>query len=75
MARFIRTDEGELIDPNEVAAVFFRPLFETTDEYGNILSSSNDGSVVLLMNDEAEYYLDDDMTLEQAIAFVVDAQS
>lgn len=75
MAKYIRTESSDLIDPNEVAAVFFRPLFESTDEYGNVLSYSDDGSIVLLMNDGTEYYLDDDMTLDQACTFVEEARS
>ena len=75
MAKYIRTEEGVLLRPSEIDAVYMRPMFQTTDEYGEILSESGPYIAVAVMNNGDEHYLDEDMSIDEAVAFVEEARS
>lgn len=75
MAKFIQTEEGDIIDPHQISGVYMKPLFESTDEDGNVLASSGPYTPMAVMLNGDEYYLEEGMSLDEAIAFVEEAQS
>lgn len=74
MAKMIQTEEGDILDPHQIESIYMKPLFESTDENGFVLASGGPYTPMAVMSNGDEYYLEEGMSFEDAVALVEKAR-